>query len=165
MEYIRRLNTEDIQLYREIRLELLKEEPSKFGSSFDEESMFEEKMWFNRLAKNNVYNLAYFIDDEIAGIVVCVLNVREKMKHGAMLNSMFVRSKYRNKGIGRKLIEEAINILEENNIKIINLSVAVHNINAISLYESLGFKIVGKEEMAINYDNQYIDLYLMNKKL
>ncbi len=161
----RRLKVEDVECYKNIRLELLKQNPESFGSCFEEENGFSEQMWINRLSKKNVYTIGAFINNEIVGIAVNVLNPRKKMKHVATLNSMYVREAYRKLGIAQSLIKQVINFSKSNEVEIINLSVSSNNGNAIELYKKLGFRIYGEEKKAIKLNSTYIDLVLMNKEL
>jgi len=162
---IRKLSLDDLEQYKNIRLELLKNSPSNFGSSYEEESKFDRDMWVNRLTKKHISVFGAFDNDLIVGIVLAVMNPRKKIKHVATLNSMYVKEGYRNKGIGKDLIETAIRYLENEDVEIINLSVSEDNESAISLYKRLGFIVYGEEKKAIKLNGKYIDTYLMNKEL
>ena len=85
------LNKNDLSDYKSIRLELLKENPTNFGSSFEEESLFEDEMWERRLNNKNATSIGAYIGNEIIGICVVMKNPRLKMKHRAELNSMYVK--------------------------------------------------------------------------
>lgn len=162
---IRRLTTIDYQIYREIRLEMLKNEPSSFGSSFSDESKFQDKQWIDRLNKNNVFTLGKFDNQKIVGIAVLVISPREKMRHGATINSVYVNQEYRNKGFAQELINEAIEIAKENQVETIKLSVVTHNKKALYLYDKLGFSIYGEEPKMIKYNGNYINQYLLFKEI
>jgi len=49
---------------------------------------------------------------------------------------------YRGKGIGRRMLEASIDILEENNVKVSTLEAISENKGAIALYQSLGYDII-----------------------
>lgn len=72
-----------------------------------------------------------------------------------------VKSEYRNKKIGSKMIEYLIYIGKNKNITNITLEVNVENINAIKLYEKYDFKKVAIRERY--YDG--VDGYLMERKM
>ena len=120
--FIRKLTINDVTEYKAIRLELLKNEPSSFGSSFEEEDSFDFSMWTNRLTKKNISAFGAFNNNELVGIVLGVMNPRKKIKHIATLNSMYVKPEYRSQGIGEKLIVKTVTYLFEQSIEIINLS-------------------------------------------
>lgn len=162
---VRKLGKADHKTYRSIRLELLKLEPTSFGSSFDEESLFSEDIWISRLTKENVYTVGAFIEDKIVGIAVNVLSPRKKMKHISTLNSMYVIPKYRGKGIASSLINDVISNSKSTGVEIMKLSVVTTNTSALKLYKSKGFTVNGEDIKAIKYENEYFNLYLMSKEL
>jgi len=56
-----------------------------------------------------------------------------------ILNDLYVDKEYRRQGIGEELIRTAMNFAKENNAKFVELSTAVDNYTAQSLYEQIGF--------------------------
>ena len=56
-----------------------------------------------------------------------------------ILYDLYVRSEYRNKGIGRMLMNAAKSFAEKKGVTSIELSTSINNKNAQSLYESLEF--------------------------
>lgn len=56
-----------------------------------------------------------------------------------ILNDLYVEPKYRKQSIGENLIKTALNYAKEDGASYVELSTAVDNHNAQSLYESLGF--------------------------
>ena len=67
-----------------------------------------------------------------------------------ILYDLYVRSEYRNKGIGRMLMNAAKGFAEEKGVTSDELSTAITNKNAQSLYESLNYQ----------RDTEYYDYYL-----
>ncbi len=161
----RLLDINDKNNFKKIRLELLKNEPKSFGSSFDEESRFEDIMWDNRLNKKHVFNVGTFSNNEIIGLAVFVMSPRKKMKHHATLNSMYIKKEYRNKGIAINMINFGIELLKKNNVEILDLSVSKGNDKAIKLYEKLGFIKYGDQPKVIKIDKEYINLLLYSREL
>lgn len=162
---IRRLNVDDAAAYKAIRLELLEVEPQSFGSSFEEESQFEDPMWINRLTKEHIYTFGAIEKDELIGIVLAVTNPRKKVGHVATLNSMFVKKGFRGKQVGNALLNHAIDEMKSLGVEQILLSVVTENAKAISLYERNEFEAYAVEEEAIKLNNYYYDLLLMKRKL
>jgi ribosomal protein S18 acetylase RimI-like enzyme len=160
---IKELSENDIDDYRNIRLDLLLNESESFGSSYEEESLFGDEMWISRLAKNNVHTIGAYLDKEIIGIIVLVLNVRRKMKHIANINSMYVKPLYRNKGLAFDLLNFAENIALSKGVERLNLSVVESNLIAFNLYKKCGFKEYGIEPDTIKIDDKYFSLRLMSK--
>lgn len=162
---IRHLTVNDQELYKKIRLELLLNEPHSFGSSFEEESLFEDKIWEQRLSKKNVFTIGAFVDSVIVGVCVVVTNPRNKMKHVATLHSMYVINSYRKKGVAHKLIQSAEKTVVTKGVLRMNLSVVKTNSNASKLYQKLGYHEYGLEPNAIHVEDRYHSLILMTKEL
>ena len=55
--------------------------------------------------------------------------------------NLFVLEKYRGQGIGKKLVDEVINVCNKENINTLTLEVRVSNSYAIKMYEDIGFKL------------------------
>lgn len=162
---IRSLNTYDLQTYKQLRLELLQKEPTNFGSSFEEESAFEDQMWINRLTKDNILTIGAFDHDELIGIVLAVFNPRQKLCHVATLNSVYVKQRYRHQGIAKQMILFALEHIKSRMAEIVVLSVVTTNTEAVNLYKKLGFYIYGEDKKSIKYLDEYLDQYLMKKEL
>lgn len=159
------LSLPDMKDYKNIRLELLKLHPTHFGSSYEEESEFQDSHWEKRLTNPNATSIGAYHGDKIIGICVVVKNPRAKMKHKATLNSMYVSKEYRRKGVSNGLLSKAYTILKIDKVELLQLSVMSDNLPAIILYLKEGFIEEGRETKAIKLDNKYYDLVLMQKKL
>ena len=70
-----------------------------------------------------------------------------------ILYDLYVRSEYRNKGIGRMLMNAAKSFAEKKGVTSIELSTSINNKNAQSLYESLEYQ----------RDTEFYDYYLAIK--
>jgi len=70
---------------------------------------------------------------------VCASFVKEK---GEIMDLAVMRN-YRRKGIGRRLLMEAIHRLRKKGCKEIFLELRASNVAARKLYESMGFKMIG----------------------
>lgn len=57
-----------------------------------------------------------------------------------ILNDLYVDAAYRKQGIGEKLIYTALQFAKDEGAKVVELSTAVDNYTAQSLYEEIGFK-------------------------
>ncbi len=68
---------------------------------------------------------------------------------------------FRGKGIGRQLMQRAIDAAFAFGLTRIELTVREGNVNAIALYKSLGFAIEGLHRNAVCIEGQYENLYSM----
>lgn len=74
-----------------------------------------------------------------------------------ILNDLYVDNEYRKQGIGEKLIQTAMNFAADNNAKFVQLSTAIDNYTAQSLYEQIGFE---KQEPETDFYTYRINLLL-----
>lgn len=84
------------------------------------------------------------------------------LKTKSVIYSIAIDSKFRNKGFGRKLLEESIKEMKLNKISSVLLYVNVNNAPALELYEKTGFSIVNKVD---NICGQNERCYKMEMKL
>ena len=159
---IRILQAEDYLLYKDIRLELLKNHPTYFGSDEQEEKAFDDTTWKNRLSKDTVDSYGVFNDGQLIGLAVVVYQPRRKMKHIANLNSMYVKPSFRHLGAASRLLDAIVRDLSLKKIHRLNLSVVETNASAIQLYQSNGFVEYGLEPDVINEQGKYHSLLLMS---
>jgi RimJ/RimL family protein N-acetyltransferase len=85
---------------------------------------------------------------------------REGFTHRAKLG-MGVHKDFRRRGIGTRLINEAIGRAKEKGLERIELGVFASNTPAIKLYEKAGFIIEGVKKKARKLDGVYDDLIQM----
>jgi RimJ/RimL family protein N-acetyltransferase len=76
--------------------------------------------------------------------------------HGGSLG-MGILPGYRGRGLGRRLIEAALQAAREAGLVRVELSVHADNDRAIALYEKIGFQREGVARDAVFIDGRYID--------
>lgn len=91
---------------------------------------------FNKMLNDeNIIILVYYINKIIVGYIL----IRRTDNNTCLLDGLYVEKEYRNKGIGKSLLTEAILRIKNMNIKYIDINVMYHNIIAKHIYEKLGF--------------------------
>ncbi len=124
--------------------------------------------WEEHLRKWNKSFLVAELNGEIVGYVMCRIEwgwgfTKNKLLKKGHVISIAVRSNYRHRGIGRKLMVYAMKALKEHyGAEEIYLEVRVSNTPAINLYKKLGFKIV---KTIANYYLDGEDAYVMAREL
>jgi ribosomal-protein-alanine acetyltransferase len=93
----------------------------------------------------NSIGLAACADGEIVGFAIARVDIRRNMRFGHILTVDVVPA-YRRKGIARELLTQIEDILRQKGAKECRLEVRENNTAALSLYEKLGYKKVGKLE-------------------
>jgi RimJ/RimL family protein N-acetyltransferase len=155
---IRRLLPSEAELYREVRLEGLRDSPDAFGSTHEREAA-EPIEWFaQRLAASAVFGA--FRGEELLGIAGFYVEPGEKHAHKGVLVGMYVRPQARGAGVGARLAEAVI-AQARRHVELIQLRVVSDNAPARRLYERLGFVEYGVEWHAAKYRGRYHDDVLM----
>jgi ribosomal protein S18 acetylase RimI-like enzyme len=148
--------------FKALRLEALQKDPLAFGSSYEEEINFTSEKW-----KSRIDNALFAVfDDKPVGMVVFLINSKQKLNHVAEIFGVFVKEEYRTKKIGKQLVESAINnIRRKENIIKIKLVVTAIQDSAVKLYSSLGFEIVGTLKNELCFESKFYDALVMEKLL
>jgi ribosomal-protein-alanine N-acetyltransferase len=112
-------------------------------------------------------NVFYVIKNQDKVIGYCIYYLKPAFssrgfEKKSVIYSIAIDSKFRNKGFGRKLLEESIREMELNRVSSVLLYVNVNNTPAIKLYEKTGFLIVKEVE---NICGQKKRCYKMELKL
>jgi len=124
---IKKLPPEKWQEYQKLRLDALLNDPIAFGSSYEEEISRPEVFWRNRIG-----NVLFAVENERPiGMVRYAFETRTKNKHVAGIYAMYVDREFRNRGIGKRLMDGVISLIAENkDIRKIRLSVTPEQIYA-----------------------------------
>jgi RimJ/RimL family protein N-acetyltransferase len=156
---IRRLTPADANAFQALRLAALKDTPSAFGSSYEEEKDFPTATIQGRLAeKSDRGPFGAFEDDALVGLVALGRERMNKLAHKALIWGMYVKPEARGKGVGRALLLEALSLARSvPDVKQVNLCVSASNAGAIRLYESAGFKAFGHEPGAMFINGELHD--------
>jgi RimJ/RimL family protein N-acetyltransferase len=156
---VRRLGTDDVASYRDLRLEGLKSHPEAFASSWESEAEKPLSWWAERLKSSIV--LGGWVDGSpLAGVAGFRVQDAVKLRHKAVLWGMYVRPEARGTGLAAALLQRAIEhastLVEE-----ISLTVVTTNAAACRLYRAAGFKEFGLERRALKVGSEYHDEMLM----
>jgi ribosomal protein S18 acetylase RimI-like enzyme len=79
-------------------------------------------------------------------------HAQPRSHRGRMIGNVVVHPDWRGHGIGRTLMERAIQVAQEQGARWIGLEVRADNVVACRLYERLGFRSVGKTEHLLKPD-------------
>jgi GNAT superfamily N-acetyltransferase len=85
------------------------------------------------------------LNEEVAGFATILATVKsEEIEEGeieyGLVSDVVVASKYRKRGIGRKLLEAAESYAKSNGVRWLRIGVLAENHFADGLYDSMGFK-------------------------
>ena len=139
----------------------LREHPEAFTSSYEEEREETERWVAKRLGaapEQSVVFGAVMPDGSLCGMISVERLPREMERHKAHLYGMYVTPERAGQGIGRRLVERAIECCRAwPGVEQIGLSVTGGNAPARRLYESSGFQRFGRETHALKLGARYLD--------
>ena len=163
---IRRLITRDSRDYWALRLEAVRLHPEAFLTSFEEERAFGQETIDGRFqsswSRPHSWILGAFDGDELVGMIGFFRGEREKARHRAQIWGMYVRSTHRRKGVGRELLERAVDEMRSwPGVIKATLSVVTENEPAKSLYRDVGFELYGTDRKAMALGERFLDEHLM----
>ena len=96
--------------------------------------------------QENSLLLCGFIDDELV----------------SLLSIQAVKKEYWNMGIASMMMEEALEMIKETSLKVLDLEVKEDNLSAINLYKKFNFQEIGRYPQMFNVNQKYYDALLMN---
>ena len=145
--HIRELGVDDARAFQALRLVALRECPSAFASSYEEERETPIAVVAERLvATPDRCVLGAWVSSELVGLLGLQREEMRKLAHKAFIWGMYVAASARRRGIGRQLIDRAIvRATSMTGLLQVNLGVNAANTEAIALYESAGFAAFGIE--------------------
>ncbi|WP_044640271.1 GNAT family N-acetyltransferase [Risungbinella massiliensis] len=164
---IRLLDETDAQEYYHLRMEGLQNHPENFAKSVDEWQQRELTEVAEELEeKDPNWTWGAFLEGEMVGIVTLARNTSEKESHKAWIKSVYVSPKARGQRLGVKLVETTVEFAEKHeDLWQLFLVVAKKNDPARTLYEKMGFEVIGEAQHSLKVGEQYIDEYIMRREL
>ncbi len=165
--HIRRLISTDAAAFQSLRLEGLREAPSAFTASYEEESGTPLSGVARRLAsEGGRHHFGAFDGEALVAIAHVDRDRSAKQRHRAHIRGVYVAAAHRGKGAARKLMQHAVDFAASlPGVTHVNLAVTAGNAPAQALYESLGFKAWGCEPAALVVDGVAYDEIPMTKVL
>ena len=127
--------------------------PGEFDIAVEEE---EEFIRGHAEADNSILIVAE-AGEQIIGVMNITGGQRKAMRHGGRLG-ISVHRDWRGRGIGGRMLEEAIGWARGTGVLTrIQLEVYARNVDAVRLYERLGFRIEGTHPRAFFQHGEYLD--------
>ncbi len=154
--------------YKQLRLHALQTEPQAFATSYQTEKDTPDNEWQARLEKykEGNGNWMFFASDgqSLVGMLGAYQTDDDREDMSANVIAMFVSGEARGKGVSKLLMNHLLEELKDKSIKKAKLSVNKEQEAPLGLYKSLGFEIVGDDEIKLG-DNKTHEEFVMVKKL
>lgn len=162
---VRVLVPADAEAYRAVRLRALAEQPPAFGTPPEDEPDLAATR-LRLIESEDRCFFGAFAEGELAGVVRFSRYSAANEKHRAYLAGLYVLPTYRGAGIGRALVEAALDrARSDGRLRRVNLTVVSQQQAAVRLYESLGFRAYGVEEETFSSGGRFYDEILMTLPL
>ena len=164
---IRHATAADVNSFRELRLEALKNHPTAFGADYEESASRPNEHWQERLKLEKNHEALFFAEHEsqLAGMTGIFRGSSKKSRHESTIWGVYVRPQWRGHNISETLVRSCLGWAKEQGLVIVKLAVVTTNRPAIRCYERCGFTIYGKEPKALFHDDVYYDEYLMSVEI
>jgi RimJ/RimL family protein N-acetyltransferase len=163
MKY-RELTIEDFDAYNQLREMALNVGTEIFVSTNDEERNNRKSKFSSRIEDDNSFVMGAFEGNILIGIVTFIKEERIKIMHKGGIYGMFINPDHQGKGVGSELLSFTLEKASKmTGLRQINLGVMSINLNAIKLYEKMGFKPYGVEKEAVFVNETFLDELFMVK--
>lgn len=164
---LRTLNSDDHQAYRQLRLEMLREEPIAFGADYDSTASLPEQHFRDRTqyAADN-FIIGAFAAADLVGSCGGRREQGFKRQHIGYIWGMYLQTQHRGTGTAAAMLNAAIEGLKQlPGLELIQLAVTAGNRSAEQLYLNAGFQEYGVERAALKVDGKNFDERLMWRPL
>jgi RimJ/RimL family protein N-acetyltransferase len=136
----RQLSATDWEIYRDIRLEALKNHPAYFLPSRDE-TVFSELEWRQRLSNPNAATFGLFTAKEIIGISTIARENNRPAAERALLVGTYIKKDFRRQGLSERLFKLRLEWAKEKNIKTLLLEHREDNLPIQKAHQKFAFKL------------------------
>jgi RimJ/RimL family protein N-acetyltransferase len=159
---VRQLTLIDLESFRDLRLESLRQNPEAFSSTLDTEKDQPLSKYSGWLTESTVFGA--FENSRLVGTASFTVVPGRKESHKGLLRAMYVSPAARRSGAGRRLAQAIIQ-LARHQVEQLHLVVVSDNLPALHLYQSLGFQQYGLARRALKDRGHYHDEILMSLDL
>lgn len=166
MRTLVRLGERHAEEYRRLRSESLSEAPLSFGASPKTDFSATLDGVREQLRSEATILIGAFEDEVLAGCVGLLIPRHAKARHKLHLWGMYVSRPFRGHGIGRELLQAAIDQARAMpTVEWIELGVTSESAAAKELYSRAGFEMWGREADALRDADRSVDEYRMALRL
>jgi ribosomal protein S18 acetylase RimI-like enzyme len=153
------------QEYKNLRLRALKDEPQAFSSSYTKEAAYPDEKWQERLSTAcQEINSWLLFAQKNRRLVGMIGGWVEPGKDVITIFGMFVVKRERGQGIAKMLFNKLLSTIKQTSFSRCMLEVNIDQQAAFHLYQTVGFQIVGQENLVLG-DGQSHQLYKMDLKI
>ena len=159
---------EDVEAFRELRLEALRTHPEAFGADYATEAARPLSYWLTTLERFCGDTAVIFLavqQGQLLGMVGLQPGFSVKTQHAGVIWGVYVRPVWRLQRLAEALLHACITWAQRHHMQQVKLVVVNTNVAAIRCYARCGFTVYGLESQAIYHDGHYYDELLMTRRL
>lgn len=158
---IRPVTKAEAAAWRVLRLEMLRDEPVAFSSSYEDQADYPLSFFEARIPDDGVDVLfGVYVDGALCGSAGFSQEDGAKVSHKGLMWSVYLRPHLRGAGIAEALVRRVIEHARRYVVQLI-CGVSVDNPRAGRLYRRLGFQCYGVEPRALRIDGRDYDEELL----
>ena len=153
---------DDVEAFWALRLRALREHPGAFASAFEESSgrpldAVRQDFEMRNTGPESIV-IGAFDGEALVGTIGCFRQQGAKLRHKAVIWTVYVAPEARGRGVGRALVDAAVATARSwEGVEQVHLSVASDNAQACRLYRAAGFAAYGVEPRALKLRDRYVD--------
>jgi GNAT superfamily N-acetyltransferase len=143
---VRKLQSHEIALHRELRLRALRDSPESFADSAEEIELRPSSYWedLTRSVTEPGRHVMFLACDGDA-VVGSIYGLRDREHRGvARIGGTWVAPSHRRRGIGRALLDAVVSWARDEGFSRLALWAPSANAGALALYDRAGFKNTGR---------------------
>ncbi len=158
---IRAVTRAEAAAWRALRLEMLRDEPLAFSSSYEDQVGLDLAFFAGRIPEGGIDVLfGVYVDGELSGSAGFSREDGLKVRHKGLMWSVYLKPRLRGRGIGEALTGRVIDHARQY-VSVLQCSVTGDNLAARALYRRMGFSEYGVEPRALRYEGKDHDEVLL----
>lgn len=159
---VRPLRADDGACLRAVRLAALAANPGAFLETYDEVLADSDDLWSARAAASTGAGdqlvLLAFDGDEPVGMAGIARDIGQRRRHRATLWGVWLDPAHRGRGVGRRLVQGALDWAAERDVRAVYLEVVENEDPSWSLYGRLGFVRREVDPFGAHVDGRFVAL-------
>lgn len=167
--YIENLPVERWEEYKNLKIEAITNDPSAFTHILSDAFSSPDSDWKAPLEKlSNGEGIMVFAEYEgkLIGMGSTHLYTKERFKHNAYLESLYVSAEYRGKGIAKEIVRRQLNLISKRpEIALVFCEIFSSQIASLELHKKLGFEVVGTIKDFMKHEGKYYDSIFVQKRI
>jgi len=160
---VRRLGSDDLEVFRFLRLASLKDAPDNYASSYADWEQMPDNAWLRFLTDEAIF--AAQDSGRLNGMMGVFQDPKTRMSHRWEMGMVWVDPKARGTGVADALLCEVVEYVRRAAGLQIELSVTATNARAVHFYENHGFEPFGRVPRGYRIDAGFVDDLLMVRML